>query len=353
MVILSLFNNKGGVGKTTLTWNLSVSLAAAGKRVLLIDFDPQCNLSIATLGDEEFATLLKQTTENPLGETIRAYAEPYIQRNRDPEIHVYETKHQPENGTLHIVPGDFWLNSLSDILNVGTDVISGSGLYRFLLPHHVAHAAMTKTGVEYDYVLIDIPPSFNSLVRAALYCSDYFIVPCTADLFSSYCIGLIGEMLPRFIRDWETGKERYYADYSADTLVKTKGMPKFAGWIFNGFDTRKKLGVSQEVGADKAHLAKLQKTVETDLIPTLIKRVTSYEASPKFVTASPVAKIEDMNVMAPDSLFQNVPLKYLADCKPTRELRDRASWAPNQVELMEKIDIEHDNLAKYVMTNCV
>ncbi|HIE1219589.1 TPA: ParA family protein [Serratia marcescens] len=45
MITLSLFNNKGGVGKTTLTWNLSVALSAKGKSVLLIDFDPQCNLS--------------------------------------------------------------------------------------------------------------------------------------------------------------------------------------------------------------------------------------------------------------------------------------------------------------------
>ncbi|KHE13793.1 hypothetical protein OI71_17605 [Aeromonas hydrophila] len=353
MVILSLFNNKGGVGKTTLTWNLSVSLAAAGKKVLLIDFDPQCNLSIATLGDKEFAELLDQSEENPLGATVRAYAEPYIQRNREPEIFVYETKFRMKDSTLHIVPGDFWLNSLSDILNVGTDVISGSGLYRFLLPYHIAHAAVKKTGIEYDYVLVDIPPSFNSLVRSALYCSDYFIVPCTADLFSSYCIGLIGEMLPRFIRDWETGKERYYADYSGDTLVNTKGMPKFAGWVFNGFDTRKRNGVSREVGADRAHLATLQETVETLLIPRLSTKIDSYRASPAFVVAEPVAKIEDMNVMAPDSLFQNVPLKFLSTQKPTREMRNRYSWAPNQVELMEKIDLEHDQLAKYVIANCV
>ncbi len=53
--IISMFNNKGGVGKTTILWNLGVSLAAAGQKTLLIDFDPQCNLSIATIGYDEFA----------------------------------------------------------------------------------------------------------------------------------------------------------------------------------------------------------------------------------------------------------------------------------------------------------
>ena len=47
---ISMFNNKGGVGKTTLTWNIADALAEKGKKVLLVDFDPQCNLSIAMLG---------------------------------------------------------------------------------------------------------------------------------------------------------------------------------------------------------------------------------------------------------------------------------------------------------------
>jgi cellulose biosynthesis protein BcsQ len=86
MITLSLFNNKGGVGKTTLTWNLSVALAAKGKSVLLIDFDPQCNLSIATLSDLNFEQLLKKNAQSPFGQTIRAFGQPYIQQNRKPEV---------------------------------------------------------------------------------------------------------------------------------------------------------------------------------------------------------------------------------------------------------------------------
>jgi chromosome partitioning protein len=48
--IIAVFNNKGGVGKTNICWNLADTLARRGKFVLLIDFDPQCNLSIAVLG---------------------------------------------------------------------------------------------------------------------------------------------------------------------------------------------------------------------------------------------------------------------------------------------------------------
>ncbi|HGV9157524.1 TPA: ParA family protein, partial [Salmonella enterica subsp. enterica serovar Newport] len=197
MKTISLFNNKGGVGKTTLTWNLSVSLSAKGKSVLLIDFDPQCNLSIALLGETGFSDLLKKDANNPYGKTIRAFCQPFIQQDILPVVHTFPPQFpmEPGSGRLDIAPGDFWLNNLSDVISVGTDLIAGNAVNRFLIPSLIASKAQELNNCEYDYVLIDVPPSFNTIVRSALYCSDYFLVPCTADIFSAYCIGLIGETL--------------------------------------------------------------------------------------------------------------------------------------------------------------
>ncbi|MEE3661747.1 ParA family protein [Brenneria sp. g21c3] len=356
MVTLSLFNNKGGVGKTTLTWNLSVSLAAKGKSVLLIDFDPQCNLSIATLGDSRFARLLQISAQIPFGKTIRAYGQPYIQQNRPPEVVVSKPKFSMPQGSGHldIVAGDFWLNNLSDTLNVGTDLIAGTSIYRFLMPYLISATAEKDTDKRYDYVLIDLPPSFNTLVRSALYCSDYFIVPCTADMFSAYCIGLIGEMLPKFATDWQQGVARYLGGNPHDALLPTKGQPKFAGWVFNGFDMRKKQGaaVATEVGADLAHRNIISNAVRDSLIPSL-STITSYSAVSNFVTNDPIAKVEDLNVMAPDSIIQSVPLKYLKTVRPTRQVLVRGQWAKNQIDLMDKMDAEHDKLADHVIANCI
>lgn len=348
---ISVFNNKGGVGKTTIIWNLATSLADRGRSVLLIDFDPQCNLSIACLGDKEFSGLLQGTPMHPLGQTIKSFALPYIQQNQINDIPVFLPKNEPKNGALHIVPGDFWLNTFSDILNVGTDVISGAGLYRFILPELVAQKASQKTGAQYDYVLIDLPPSFNTLVRSALYCSDYFLVPCTPDLFSSYCVGLIGEMLPLFIRDWEQGTQRYLASNPTDTLIATKGKPKFGGWIFNGFDTRKRNGVTHEVGADAEHHRTIVAAVKSALIPPLSSGITSYAAVPKFVSEQEVGGIEDLNVMAPDSIIQNVPIAYLSEQRPTTALRGRGQWAKNQIDLMERMSAEYDKIADHIINN--
>lgn len=343
--IISVFNNKGGVGKTSILWNLGISLADKNKKVLLIDFDPQCNLSIATLGAKEFSDLLNdtETLNFPYGKTIKSFVLPYIQRNSIGNVFKIKPKYSQKNQDIDIIPGDFWLNNFADTLSVGNDVISGTGLYRFLILELLAKHA----DKEYDYVLIDLSPSFNTLVRSALYCSDYFIVPCTPDLFSSYCVNLIGEMLPNFIQDWEQGKQRFIKSDPNDKLILQKGKPKFGGWIFNGFDTRKNV----EVGADKALLDILEGSIKNKLIPSLQSNISTYEAIPHFVNHEPVAKIEDLNVMASDSIYQNIPIKYLSQTKPTRDLRDRHSWASNQIELMNKMGNEFDNLAQYIIDN--
>ncbi len=353
-VTVAVFNNKGGVGKTTTLWNLAVSLAEKEKKVLVVDFDPQCNLSIAMLGDEGFSKYLEQNEETPHGKTIRAFTLPYIQQSRIGDAYIAQPKVR-KNDNIDIIPGDFWLNRFSDIISVGTDVIGGAGLYRFLTPYMILDKLKESYSKEYDYVLIDLPPSFNTLVRSALYSSDYFVVPCTADLFSAYCVGLIGEVLPQFIEDWEQGKKRYLDSNSFDQVIRTKGVPKFGGWIFNGFDTKRKRGETEQtkIGADKAHYEKIKEVVETKLIKNLKYKISSYGAIQNFVSSEPLAEIEDLNAAAPDSIVQNVPVKYLPEYSPTRENYNRAKWAPNQIELMNKMDRQYDVLAEKIIASFV
>lgn len=354
MKTISLFNNKGGVGKTTLTWNLSVSLSAKGKSVLLIDFDPQCNLSIALLGETGFSDLLKKDANNPYGKTIRAFCQPFIQQDILPVVHTFPPQFpmEPGSGRLDIAPGDFWLNNLSDVISVGTNLIAGNAVNRFLIPSLIASKAQELNNCEYDYVLIDVPPSFNTIVRSALYCSDYFLVPCTADIFSAYCIGLIGETLPKFRDDWEQGIRRTSAQNNS--LISQKGSPKFAGWVFNGFDKRKNPGQqnSSEIAADAAHRDKIIDSVKNDLRPKLAS-IKTYSAVASFTPDTPVAKVEDLNVMAPDSILQGVPLRYLSTVAPTRGVLARGAWSGPQKALMQTMSAEHDVLADYIIQNFV
>lgn len=248
--IISIFNNKGGVGKTTILWNLADSIARQGKRVLMIDFDPQCNLSLAVLGTDTFTNTLP-TQNAPYGTTIRAYLQRFLQNTGGFEFFSHKGEHTHHDAEL--IAGDFWLNVYAESLNVGSDLLTGTGVAKYVVLRDMINFAneenQKKDLAEYDYAFIDLPPSFAALVRAALYSSDYFIVPCTSDTFSAYCVGLIGQMLPGFFKDWSSGFERFKDANPQLTKYDNLGSPKFAGWIFNGFDTRK----NSFVRADSIH----------------------------------------------------------------------------------------------------
>jgi len=157
-------------------------------------------------------------------------------------------------------------------------------------------------------------------------------------------------MLPSFIRDWEQGKERYLEGNPHDDVISEKGVPKFGGWIFNGFDTRKRGGFKQEVGADAVHHQSITDSIANQMIPQL-QEISAYNAVPEFSSSEAVAKIEDLNVMAPDSIIQNVPIRYLSQCRPTNALRGRGKWATNQIDLMNEMASEYDSLAQYIIDN--
>lgn len=124
---ISIFNNKGGVGKTTLTWNLADALAEKGKRVLLVDFDPQCNLSIGMLGGDAFKEIVSNTTTS---RTVRSFLQGYLQNTGPGPITIHNGPFTHTN--VKLVAGDFWLNVYSDALSVGSDLLAGNGIAKFI-----------------------------------------------------------------------------------------------------------------------------------------------------------------------------------------------------------------------------
>jgi chromosome partitioning protein len=152
--ILSITNQKGGVGKTTTAINLGAALVSLGQRVLLIDLDPQGNAStgLGISARERGTTTYELLHEDaPLSAVIRS----------------------TETEGLHIAPATTDLSS--------TDVALGAQENRvFLLKDALAGAALA----DYDYVLIDSPPSLSLLTVNSLVASDAVLVPLQAEFFA-------------------------------------------------------------------------------------------------------------------------------------------------------------------------
>jgi chromosome partitioning protein len=151
--ILSIVNQKGGVGKTTTTVNLATALAAVGKKVLIIDFDPQGNASTG-LGVEssqrELTSYDLVLSDTPLSDIIQPSAVP----------------------NLHVVPA--------------TIDLSGSEIEMVSL---VKREYRLKTAIEnnvgdYDYVLIDCPPSLGLLTLNALVASNAVLIPLQCEFYA-------------------------------------------------------------------------------------------------------------------------------------------------------------------------
>lgn len=361
--IVSIFNNKGGVGKSTICWNLADALERLGKRVLLIDFDPQCNLSIAVLGESVFVNTLP-TQNVPYGTTIRSFLQRFLQNTGGEELFLHRGVYTHQN--VAIVAGDFWLNVYADSLNVGSDLLSGTGLSRYVALRRIVEKAEKEEGESFDFVFVDLPPSFGALVRAAFYSSDYYIVPCTSDNFSVYCVGLIGQMVPSFIRDWQSGLARFTESNPHFSEFNNLGQPVFAGWIFNGFDTARRRRTSDEIAAgaplgqkemnqaDETMHARIAQAVKTDLVDVIGRQITTYNSIANVPPENfRIGDVEDANVLIQNSLWLSVPLGQLEHHKQVVSLRDRIKWADNQIEQIRLFQKKFEETARLVERICV
>ena len=362
--LISVFNNKGGVGKSTICWNLADSLGRRGHKVLLIDFDPQCNLSIAMLGGRFVERL--PTKNVPYGTTIRSFLQRFLQNTGGEEVFLHSGPNTSHNVSL--IAGDFWLNVYADSLNVGADLLTGTGLSRYVVLRKVISKATEKSEQPFEFVIIDLPPSFGALVRAAFYSSDYYIVPCTSDSFSVYCVGLIGEMVPEFISDWNVGLKRFKNTNPHFTEFNDLGRPVFAGWVFNGFDTARRrrtakaiedgalLGEKAMIRADATMHSRVSDAIDDSLVTKLKSEINITGFTPvaeNIHSNYQIGDIEDANVLIQNSLELNVPLGQLGSHRQVASLQDHSNWAPNQVDQIDLIGRKFDDMAAKIETVCV
>jgi chromosome partitioning protein len=197
MKTIAFFNNKGGVGKTTLVYHIAWMMAELRHRVLAADLDPQANLSSMFLEDERLEELWPEEGDR---KSILSCIAPIFEGTGD--IAPAHTERIAEN--LHLIPGDLGLSQFEDKLSDSWPrcLDNDPAAFRAITAFYriIYHAARN---VDAEIVLIDVGPNLGAINRSALIAANYVIMPLAPDLYSLQGLKNLGPTLKQWRRGWE------------------------------------------------------------------------------------------------------------------------------------------------------
>lgn len=207
MKTIAFFNNKGGVGKTSLVYHLAWMFADQGIKTLAVDLDPQANLTAMFL-DEDRLEKLWPDDEHP--DTVYGAIRPILRGIGDiahPHVEKIHTK-------LGLLPGDLGLSRFEDKLSDAWPRCHNrdESAFRTMTAFHRLVQQGTEWGAE--LVLIDVGPNLGAINRAALIASDQVCLPLAPDLFSLQGLKNLGPTLREWRQVWSDLLSKAPADLS-------------------------------------------------------------------------------------------------------------------------------------------
>lgn len=301
MKVLAFFNNKGGVGKTTLACNYAHYVSTKeNKKVLVLDLDPQGNATQLLLPEDIWHQIYnpeKKGATKTIMKSLEKIRKGYTSIVPNPAII------QSENFQVDLIPGHPELSLVEDFLSE-----EWGDLYKkrasFDSTNWMNILLSDEALSSYDLVIVDVGPSLGSLNRSVLLSSTHYITPVEADLFSLYALENIGQWMNDWIKHYLDAVEKYSNDDFKDGLI-IKDLKIESGYI--GYTT-------------KQYIAKRDKNG--------IRKIKSYERymsllpkrAEKLIQKSAIRdKFDSMSIGIMPNMFSMIPRAQEAH-KPISEL---------------------------------
>jgi chromosome partitioning protein len=263
-------NYKGGVGKTTLTANLAAEIANGGYRVLMIDLDPQTNLTFSFYSVDEWNAEVKATR------TIKRWYEGDFPGQ---EVTLGELVLTPEKANAIVKQNGGQLDLISSHLAlIDIDLKLGGQLggltmdetkRRFLRVHGCLREALRAEPFrDYDLVLIDCPPNFGLVTKTAIVASDHILVPAKADYLSTLGMGYLRHSVDKLVRNYNE-----FDGHKSDDADAAEGIgPRFAGVVF----TMTQIHAGQPIIAQRMQIEEVEATVDIPVFQASIRNSPRY-----------------------------------------------------------------------------
>jgi len=201
MKTIAFFNNKGGVGKTSLVYHLAWMLGDLGCRVLAADLDPQANLSGMFLDEGR----LEELWQGREGRTIDGDIAPLFEGVGD----IAAAPHiEKIGGRIGLLAGDLALSRREDFLSAEWPLCLDSQPRSFRVTTAFSRLIQHAGSFRADIALIDVGPNLGAINRTALIASDHVVIPLAPDLFSLQGLRNVGPALKAWREGWRERRRK-------------------------------------------------------------------------------------------------------------------------------------------------
>jgi phage-related regulatory protein cII len=222
---IAFFNNKGGVGKTTLACNFAAHIANTGRSVVVVDCDPQANATQLLLDETVWSEIYEDMDSSMQRTVLRVLR--HI-RAGDSGIDGDVELHPSPRFNVHVLAGHPSLSNIEDRLSTSWSEFRSAelgGVRRSLWARSLVKC------IDADVIIFDLGPSLGALNRSVLMGSTFFVTPVAADLFSLYALENIGAWIDVWSGSYESDRKRINATSSElEEYDIPASLPIIHGW---------------------------------------------------------------------------------------------------------------------------
>ena len=302
--IISLFNHKGGVSKTTTTFHLGWMLAILGKRVMIVDTDPQCNLTgmcISNTHNVEIEELYQSGVSN-----IRSILSPVLDGRPEPlsAANCYTFREIPN---LFLLPGHIAFSEYDATYNIAENLTGSLAVFQNVPGALRYMLEITAEKYKLDYILLDMSPSISATNANILMQSDYFFIPCAPDYFCYMAIESLSDTFPKWRQAYQ--KMAQLDAFKKATYKMKTTPPTFIGTIQQRYRPRN--GLPAKAFAE--WIDNINRLVCESMVPSLkaCGMCVAEEKTECFLEPYNLANISDFNSLIAQAQEHRVPVFLL------------------------------------------
>ncbi|OOP72139.1 ParA family protein [Clostridium beijerinckii] len=335
--IITFFNHKGGVSKTTTTYNVGWKLTEKDKRILLVDGDPQCNLTGMVLGDEfdDYYTN-EETKNNNIKDAVKVAFE-----GKPRPIQSIECISPKENDKLFLIPGHMDFSEYEPSLSLALNSNNAITTLQNLPGSFYELIKLCCERYSIDYVLIDMNPGLSAINQTFFMYSDVFLVPTNPDPFSIMALKTLSKVLPRW-KKWSIQSSELFEEAS---YPMPKAKMRFAGEIIQRFNLRNGKAAKPYQGK----MEEIQDYIENIFVPELEKVDMLYDItklkSEQIITSYCISQISEFGALLQKANNNLVPVFALTE----EQIHESGTVLANMLHKRDQFDREFEVIAKVIL----